>query len=105
MEMYNNSNNGTNNYNTYNYLNEISGGFTEGETSPSRKNGFFNHIINILTLKPENNRLDIGGLSFEMDNVIIIGIIFFLLTDNSTDILLIICLGLSLLNVDLNPFT
>lgn len=70
-----------------------------------KKSGFFNNIIDILTLKPEKNRLDIGGLSFDMDNVIIIGIIFFLLTDNSCDILLVICLGLSLLNVDLNPFT
>ena len=72
---------------------------------PKKKTGFFNNIIDILTLKPENNRLDIGSLSFDMDNIIIIGIIFFLLTDNSCDILLVICLGLSLLNVDLNPFT
>jgi len=104
MEIYNNLNNDTNNYVTCNYSNENSGGVNEGETNPLRKNGFFNRIIDILTLKPENNRLDIGGLSFDMDNVIIIGIIFFLLTDNSTDILLIICLGLSLLNIDLNPF-
>ena len=76
-----------------------------GNGYPLKKNGFFNNIIDILTLKPENNRLDIGSLSFDMDNVIIIGIIFFLLTDNSCDILLIICLGLSLLNIDLNPFT
>lgn len=76
-----------------------------GNSYPLKKNSFFNNIIDILTLKPENNRLDIGGLSFDMDNVIIIGIIFFLLTDNSCDILLIICLGLSLLNIDLNPFT
>lgn len=78
---------------------------TRGNWYPKKKNGFFNNIIDILTLKPENNRLDIGGLSFDMDNVIIIGIIFFLLTDNSCDILLVICLGLSLLNIDLNPFT
>lgn len=76
-----------------------------GNSYPLKKNSFFNNIIDILTLKPENNRLDIGGLSFDMDNVIIIGIIFFLLTDNSCDILLVICLGLSLLNIDLNPFT
>lgn len=76
-----------------------------GNSYPLKKNNFFNNIIDILTLKPENNRLDIGSLSFDMDNIIIIGIIFFLLTDNSCDILLIICLGLSLLNIDLNPFT
>ena len=76
-----------------------------GNWHTKKKSGFFNNIIDILTLKPENNRLDIGGLSFDMDNLIIIGIIFFLLTDNSCDILLVICLGLSLLNVDLNPFT
>lgn len=76
-----------------------------GNGYPLKKNSFFNNIIDILTLKPENNRLDIGGFSFDMDNVIIIGIIFFLLTDNSCDILLVICLGLSLLNIDLNPFT
>ncbi len=91
MEIYNDN---------YNY----SENFSEGANSPLRKNGFLNRIIDILTLQPENNRLDIGGLSFDMDNVIIVGIIFFLLTDNSTDILLIICLGLSLLNIDLNPF-
>lgn len=76
-----------------------------GNNQHLKKTSFFNNIIDILTLKPENNRLDIGGLSFDMDNVIIIGIIFFLLTDNSCDILLVICLGLSLLNIDLNPFT
>ena len=68
-----------------------------------KKPSFFNELIDILTLHSENNRLDIGGLSLDMDNVIIIGIIFFLLTDNSCDILLIICLGLSLLNINLNP--
>ena len=91
MEIYNEN---------YNYSENSS----EGANNPLRKSGFLNRIIDILTLQPENNRLDIGGLSFDMDNVIIVGIIFFLLTDNSTDILLIICLGLSLLNIDLNPF-
>ena len=89
---------------TYNNFDNFSYGF-KGNTYPLKKNSFFNNIIDILTLKPENNRLDIGSLSFDMDNVIIIGIIFFLLTDNSCDILLIVCLGLSLLNIDLNPFT
>lgn len=89
---------------TYNAFDNTSYNFVGGDGYPYKKNNFFNNIIDILTLNPENNRLDIGGLSFDMDNIIIIGIIFFLLTDNSCDILLIICLGLSLLNVDLNPF-
>ena len=88
---------------TYNNFDNTSYEF-EGNSYPLKKNSFFNNIIDILTLKTENNRLDIGSLSFDMDNVIIIGIIFFLLTDNSCDILLVICLGLALLNIDLTPF-
>ena len=64
----------------------------------------FNHIINTINIKPGNNRLDIGGMSLDLDNIIILGIAFFLLTDNSCDIWLIICLGLSLFNINLNPF-
>ena len=69
-----------------------------------RKNDVFSHILDIVNLKTDNNRLDIGGFSFNIDTIIILGILFFLVTDNSCDILLIICLGLSLLNINLNLF-
>lgn len=64
---------------------------------------FIKRILDIVNIKPESNdRLDIGGLSLNMDTIIILVIAFFLITDNSCDILLIICLGLSLLNINLN---
>ena len=69
-----------------------------------RKNDVFSHILDIVNLKTDNNRLDIGGFSFNVDTIIILVVIFFLVTDNSCDILLIICLGLSLLNINLTPF-
>ena len=75
----------------------------------NRKNSFkigdsLKNIIDVLNFKPENSRLDIGGFSLNIDTIIIIGIAFFLLTDNSCDIVLIICLGLALFNINLNPF-
>ena len=75
----------------------------------NRKNSFkigdfLKNIIDVLNFKPENSRLDIAGFSLNIDTIIIIGIAFFLLTDNSCDIVLIICLGLALFNINLNPF-
>ena len=76
--------------------------FENGENKPN----VFKRILDTVNIKPENtDRLDIGGVSFNIDTIIILVIAFFLITDNSCDILLIICLGLSLLNIDLNPFT
>lgn len=71
----------------------------------SRKNDVISHILDIVNLKTDNNRLDIGGFSLNIDTIIILAVLFFLITDNSCDILLIICLGLSLLNINLNPFS
>ncbi len=103
MDLYNNFNNLENSIeieaptnNSYEYNND--------KKDFSKKNNLLNRAIDFLSLKPENNRLDIGGLSIGVDSIIILAIIFFLVTDSSTDILLIICLGLSLLNVNLNPF-
>ena len=90
-----------NNYeDIYNNL-EDNSTFENGENRPN----FLKRILDIVNIKPENNdRLDIGGFSLNMDTIIILVIAFFLLTDNSCDILLIICLGLSLLNINLNFF-
>ena len=97
MELYNELNGSEDNTSAYE--------FSENNcTTSSRSNNLFKNILNVLNFKPENNRLDIGGLSFDIDTIIILGIAFFLLTDNSCDILLIICLGLALFNVNLNPF-
>lgn len=75
--------------------------FENGENRPN----FLKRILDIVNIKPENNdRLDIGGFSLNIDTIIILVIAFFLITDNSCDILLIICLGLSLLNINLNFF-
>lgn len=93
MELYNNINDFENN--SHNSTNN---------NSNFLNTGFVNRILNIINLKTENNRLDIGGLSLDIDNIVVIGVLFFLITDNSYDILLIICLGLSLLDVNLNPF-
>lgn len=68
------------------------------------KNGILSHILDIINLKSDNDRLDIGGLSFNIDTLVIIGVLFFLITNNSCDILLIICLGLCLLNINLSFF-
>lgn len=68
------------------------------------KNGTLSHILDIVNLKSDNDRLDIGGFSFNIDTLVIIGVLFFLITNNSCDILLIICLGLCLLNINLNFF-
>lgn len=89
-----------NNYeNIYNYS-EYSNLFEHNEDKPN----ILKRILDIVNLKPENDRLDIGGLSINIDTIIILAIAFFLITDNSCDILLIICLGLALLNINLNPF-
>lgn len=75
--------------------------FKNGENKPN----FLKRILDIVNIKPgSNDRLDIGGFSLNIDTIIILVIAFFLLTDNSCDILLIICLGLSLLNINLNFF-
>lgn len=86
-----------------NYKNN--GGYTRTFEYEENKTNLFKRIIDIINIKPENNdRLDIGGLSLNIDTIIILVIAFFLITDNSCDILLIICLGLSLLNINLNFF-
>lgn len=89
-----------NDENIYNNIKDNST-FENGENRPN----FLKRILDIVNIKPESNdRLDIGGFSLNMDTIIILVIAFFLLTDNSCDILLIICLGLSLLNINLNFF-
>lgn len=78
--------------------------YNKNNTNFFGKNGTLSHILDIINMKTDNDRLDIGGFSFNIDTVIIIGVLFFLITNNSCDILLIICLGLCLLNINLNFF-
>lgn len=78
--------------------------YNKNNTNFFGKNGALSHVLDIINMKTDNDRLDIGGFSFNIDTVIIIGVLFFLITNNSCDILLIICLGLCLLNINLNFF-
>ena len=91
-------------YNNYKNIYDNNADNNYFENSENKPN-FLKRILDIVNIKPENNdRLDIGGLSLNIDTIIILVIAFFLITDNSCDILLIICLGLSLLNINLSFF-
>lgn len=83
-----NSNSSTNNNNKNNENTN-----TAQENNSQKKNRFFSL---------EKNKISILGFSFEIDDLIIIGLIILLLLESDENLMLIIVLGLILLNINLN---
>ncbi len=54
--------------------------------------------------KPNKDRLSLFGLSFSIDDIIIVGILIFLFMENKRDYLLLIILGLLLFDISLDTF-
>jgi hypothetical protein len=54
--------------------------------------------------KPNRDRLSLFGLSINIDDIIIVGIVIFLFMENKRDYLLLIILGLLLFDISLDTF-
>lgn len=115
--MYNNYRNNYTNYNNYstasttefNNVNDTiinSNENTENVTEPNQNINFENNVQNekengfrIGPLTVSNDKIEIFGFSFAIDDLIIIGLMLIIFLDSDSDFVLLIILGLMLFNI------